>query len=50
MIKDPNEIKIVNRNQSFDEMVVQEIGSQRAKCLCLLQFKRCKKMNVQTVQ
>lgn len=43
MIKDPNEIKIVNRNQSFDEMVVQEIGSQRAKCLCLLQFKRCKR-------
>lgn len=40
---DNNTIKLVTRQESFNDFAVHELAKSKAKCMCCLQFKRCKK-------
>ena len=42
-MNDPNEIKIVTRQETFNDFAIRELAQVRAKCYCRLQFKRCRK-------
>ena len=37
------EMKIVTRQETFNDFAVRELGKIRAACMCRIQFKRCKK-------
>lgn len=38
-----NEIRFVTRQETFNDLAVRELALSRAKCICLIQNKRCKK-------
>ncbi len=38
-----DEVRFVHREESFNDLAVRELAKSQAKCLCLLQFKRCSK-------
>ncbi len=38
-----NEIRFVTRQETFNDLAVRELAQSRAKCICLIQNKRCKK-------
>ena len=37
------EIKIVTREETFNDLAVRELAKTQARCMCLLQYKRCSK-------
>lgn len=37
-----NEIKLVTRQETFNDLAVRELAKSRAMCLCAVQFGRCK--------
>lgn len=43
-----NEIKVVTRQETFNDLAVRELAKSRARCLCCIQFKRCKKEQCQS--
>lgn len=38
-----NEIKVVTRQETFNDLAVRELAKGRAACICRMQFKRCAK-------
>ncbi len=38
-----DEVRFVHREETFNDVAVRELAKSQAKCLCLLQFKRCVK-------
>ena len=36
-----DEVRFVHREETFNDVAVRELAKSQAKCLCLLQFKRC---------
>ena len=38
-----DEIRIVTRQETFTDLAVRELAKSKAKCICCLQFGRCKK-------
>ena len=45
---DENEIKIVTRQETFNDLAVRELAQARAKCICRVQNKRCNKSKCST--
>ena len=45
---DENEIKIVTRQETFNDLAVRELAQARAKCICRVQNKRCSKSKCNT--
>lgn len=37
------EIKIVTREETFNDLAVRELAKTQARCMCMLQYKRCDK-------
>lgn len=40
---DSNEIKLVTRQETFNDLAVRELAKGRAACICRIQFGRCKR-------
>ncbi|MCR5698952.1 MAG: hypothetical protein K6G52_04835 [Treponemataceae bacterium] len=37
-----NDIRFVHREESFEDIAVQELAASQSACICRLQFGRCK--------
>lgn len=42
-MSDQKEVKIVTREETFNDLAVRELAKGRSACICRLQFGRCKK-------
>ena len=42
-MKEDDEIRLVTREETFNDLAVRELAKGRAACMCRLQFKRCSK-------
>ncbi|MBR1402752.1 MAG: hypothetical protein IJ558_01085 [Treponema sp.] len=47
-MKEDDEIKIVTREETFNDLAVRELAKGKAACICRLQFKRCMKNQCKT--
>lgn len=43
VMKEDDEIRLVTREETFNDLAVRELAKGQAACMCRLQFKRCSK-------